>query len=242
MSKDSPNGLSSWFNTPYFHILYKEIYNQESQIFLETLTNYLNLPEQATILDLGCGRGQNAIYLNTIGYDVTGVDLLESNITYAKNFKKSGLKFDFQESKSYNPQFDAVFNLFNNYGYINSAEEILNTIKAIKANLNDTGFGVIDFMNSAVVIENLVAEESKTIQQIDFKLKRFVENDYIVKDIMFEADGETHQYQECVKSFSLKDFESLFEQADTYLLDVFGDYKLNKFRPQTSERLVMIFK
>jgi hypothetical protein len=27
-----------------------------------------------------------------------------------------------------------------------------------------------------------------------------------------------------------------------YLLDVYGDYKLKKFDPKTSERLVMIFK
>jgi len=34
----------------------------------------------------------------------------------------------------------------------------------------------------------------------------------------------------------------MFEQAGVYLLDVFGDYKLNKFNPATSERIVMIFK
>ncbi|PKQ46528.1 class I SAM-dependent methyltransferase [Confluentibacter flavum] len=243
MSKDTSNWFSSWFNTPYYHILYRDRNDTEAHAFMDTLTNYLNIPEQGTILDLACGRGRHAMYLNTIGYDVTGVDLSENNIKHAKKHENHRLRFDVHDMcKPYKRQFDAVFNLYTSFGYFDFDVDNLNTIKAIKANLNETGFGVIDFMNSALVIENLVPEEIKTVGEIDFNLKRFVENGYIIKDITFEADGEAHHYQERVKAFSLKDFEALFEQADTYLLDVFGDYKLNKFRPQTSERLVMIFK
>lgn len=242
MSKDSPNGHSSWYNSRYYHI-YKDRDDNEAQTFLETLTDYLNLPERATILDWSCGRGQNARYLNTMGYDVSGVDLSEDHIKHAKKFENQSLRFDvYPLSKPYKHPFDAVFNLFNNFVYYDSDEDAINTIKAIKANLNETGFGVIDFTNSVAVIENLVPEETKTIGTIDFKLNRFVENGYILKDISFEADDQTHHYQERIKAFSLKDFESFFEQADSYLLDVFGDYKLNKFRPLFSERLIMIFK
>ena len=33
----------------------------------------------------------------------------------------------------------------------------------------------------------------------------------------------------------------MFEQAELTLLDVFGDYQLNTFNKQNSERLIMIF-
>ncbi len=138
--------------------------------------------------------------------------------------------------------FDAVFNLFTSFGYFEKDEDNLNTIKAIKADLNDAGFGVIDFMNSELVIDNLVPEEVKTVDGIDFNLKRYVADGYIIKDISFTAEGEDYKFQERVRAFTLADFEALFEQADVYLLDVFGDYKLRKFNPKTSERLVMIFK
>ena len=97
-------------------------------------------------------------------------------------------------------------------------------------------------MNSEYVINNLVPEEIKTINNIDFYLKRYVENGYIIKDITFTYDGENHTFQERVRAFTLKDFETLFKQANVYLLDIFGDYKLNTFSAKTSERLIMIFK
>ena len=97
-------------------------------------------------------------------------------------------------------------------------------------------------MNTDFIIENLVAEDVKTVEGIDFHQKRYVKDGYIIKDISFTADGEDYNFQERVKALTLKDFEALFEKAGVFLLDVFGDYKLRKYYKTTSERLVMIFK
>ena len=63
---------ASWFDTPFYHILYKDRDYQEAQYFMDNLTGYLNLPEEAKILDLACGKGRHSIYLNSLGYEVTG--------------------------------------------------------------------------------------------------------------------------------------------------------------------------
>lgn len=243
MSKDTATWFTSWFDTPFYHILYKDRDDTEAHAFMDTLTHYLNIPEHGTILDLACGKGRHARYLNKIGYDVTGVDLSENSIAFAKQFENHSLHFEVHNMcKPYNKQFDAVFNLFTSFGYFDDDQDNLNTIKAIKADLNDFGFGVIDFMNSEFVINNLVPEEVKTVDDITFKLKRFVENGYIVKDISFTADDRAYNFQERVRALTLNDFETMFEAANVHLLDVFGDYKLRKFNAKTSERLVMIFK
>jgi SAM-dependent methyltransferase len=210
---------------------------------MDNLTNYLNLPDGGTILDLACGKGRHSRYLNKIGYDVTGIDLSVNSIAHAKQFENHRLHFKVHDMcRPYPKQFDAVFNLFTSFGYFENDDDNLNTIKAIKADLNDTGFGVIDFMNTEYVIANLVPEDSKTIDGITFYQKRYVTDGYIVKDINFEADGKVFNFTERVKAFTLSDFEKLFELADVHLLDVFGDYKLRKFDTKMSERLVMIFK
>ncbi|XMO85743.1 methyltransferase domain-containing protein [Algibacter sp. AS12] len=243
MTNNTTTWFSSWFDTPYYHILYKDRDDTEAQAFMETLTDYLNIPEGGTILDLACGKGRHALYLNKIGYDVTGVDLSENSIKFAKQFENHRLKFDVHNMcKPYHKEFDAVFNLFTSFGYFEDDADNLKTIKSIKAELNEFGFGVIDFMNSEFVIDNLVPEEIKTVDGIDFHLKRFVEDGYIIKDITFTADDKLYNFQERVRGFTLADFELLFEQAGVYLLEVFGDYKLRKFSAKTSERLVMIFK
>jgi len=243
MTKDNKTWYASWFDTPFYHILYKDRDYSEAESFMSNLTSYLNVPENGNILDLACGKGRHAIYLNKIGFNVVGADLSENSIAHAKQFENDTLKFKVHNMcKPFGEQFDAVFNLFTSFGYFENEADNLATIKAIKANLNDSGFGVIDFMNTEYIIDNLVAENIKTVDGIDFLQKRRVENGYIIKDISFTFEGELYNFQERVKAFSIDDFKTLFEQAGVYLLDVFGDYKLNTFHKKTSERLIMIFK
>ncbi|RCT54613.1 bifunctional 2-polyprenyl-6-hydroxyphenol methylase/3-demethylubiquinol 3-O-methyltransferase UbiG [Winogradskyella sp. KYW1333] len=243
MNKSTKHWYISWFDTPYYHILYKDRDYSEAQGFMDNLTNYLNLPDNGKILDLACGKGRHSVYLNKLGYDVTGVDLSEQSINYAKQYENDTLKFKVHDmSKPLNDKFDAVFNLFTSFGYFDDESCNLNTIKAIKSELNEFGFGVIDFMNTNYVTSNLVAQDVKSVDGIDFYQKRRAENGFIMKDISFEIDGEKFNFQECVRAFILEDFENLFEKAGVHLLDVFGDYNLNKYLSESSERLIMIFK
>lgn len=242
MTKDNSQWFTSWFNTPFYHILYKNRDASEAQSFMETLTAYLNITEDATILDLACGKGRHSVHLNSLGFDVTGLDLSEESIAYAKNYSNERLHFEVHDmSIPYHTQFDAVFNLFTSFGYFENEADNLNTIKAIKANLKPNGIGVIDFMNTNYVLEHLVTEDIKHIDGIDFKQQRYKKEGYIVKDIQFSHEGQAYQFQERVKAFTLEDFTDMFEKAGIQLLDVFGDYKLKKYHPQTSERLIMIF-
>lgn len=243
MTKTTKQWYASWFDTPFYHILYKDRDYTEAQAFMDTLTQYLNLPENGKVLDLACGKGRHSVYLNKLGYQITGVDLSEQSIAHAKQFENDTLKFNVHDmTKPYPDTFDAVFNLFTSFGYFETDECNLKTVESIKAELNASGFGVIDFMNAEYVIDHLIPENTKTVDGIDFLQKRRLENGYIIKDISFDVDGEHYDYQERVKALILNDFESFFEKAGVHLLDVFGDYKLNKFKTKTSERLIMIFK
>lgn len=243
MIKSKKEWFASWFDSPFYHILYKDRDYAEAQLFMDNLTNYLNLPEGGKILDLACGKGRHSIYLNSVGFDVTGVDLSENSIAHAKQFENETLHFEVHDMcKPYSQQFDAVFNLFTSFGYFKNEEDNLKTIEAIKSNLNEYGFGVIDFMNSEYVIDNLVPEDVKVVDGIAFHQKRRVQDGYIIKDISFSVDDEDYSFQERVRGFTLAEFEELFEKAGVYLLDVFGDYKLGKFHANKSERLIMIFK
>lgn len=243
MTKDTTQWYASWFDTPFYHILYKDRNHHEAQRFMDNLTKYLSLSPDSKILDLACGRGRHSRYLNSLGYRVTGVDISKNNIAHAKQFETEKLHFEVHDmSATYNDEFDAVLNLFTSFGYFDNDASNLATINAIKNNLNTYGLGVIDFMNSDWVIANLIPEETKTLEGINFHLKRYVKDGYIFKDISFTHNGQDYIFQERVKAFSLEDFEALFEKAGVYMLDVFGDYNLRKFYKGTSERLIMIFK
>lgn len=243
MQKETNNWFASWFDTPYYHILYKDRDHEEAQLFMDNITQYLNLPEDAKILDLACGKGRHSIYLNQLGYDVTGADLSENSIDEAKKSENDKLHFVVHDMREpFEDKFDAIFNLFTSFGYFENDSDNILTLKAICESLNEYGFGVIDFMNVSQVIKNLVPHEVKTVDGIDFHIKRYVADNHIIKEIDFEDRGEKFHFTEKVKALTLEDFEAMMEEAGIYLLDIFGDYKLKKFFKNESERLIMIFK
>lgn len=234
---------ASWFDTKYYHILYKDRDYTEAQAFMDNLTQYLNLPEEAKILDLACGKGRHSIYLNSLGYNVTGADLSENSIQEATKSANETLQFKVHDMReTCDEKFDAIFNLFTSFGYFENEEDNLKTLEAIHASLNETGFACIDFMNVNYVIDNLVPHEIKTVEGIDFHISRYVKDNYIFKEIKFTDADEDFLFTERVRALRLEDFESMMESAGIYLLDTFGNYKLQKYYKNQSERLIMIFK
>jgi SAM-dependent methyltransferase len=237
------NWFASWFDSPYYHILYIERNFREAQLFMDNLTHYLNMDEGSKVLDLACGKGRHSIYLNQLGYDVLGVDLSENSIEIAKKNTNESLHFQVHDMRNpFEEKYDAIFNLFTSFGYFENEEDNLKTLISIKESLSEYGFGVIDFMNVNQVIANLVENETKTVDEIDFKIKRYVLDGYIFKEIDFEDKGNKYHFTEKVRAFTLADFQELMDKAGIFLLDTFGDYKLKKFHKNDSERLIMIFK
>jgi len=242
MQKETENWFTSWFDTPYYHILYKDRDYEEALVFMKKLTSFLKLKKGQTILDLACGKGRHAISLNELGYDVTGVDLSPASILYAKNYENETLHFDVHDMcKPYHKKFDAVFNLFTSFGYFENEQDNLRTLMSIKANLNHTGKAVIDFMNVNYVISNLIEKETKTVNKIKFHIHRFVKEGYIIKDISFKDNNETFFFTEKVKALTKEDFIDYFRKAGIELLFTFGDYNLGHFDREHSPRLILIF-
>jgi len=240
---NSENWFATWFDSPYYHILYKERDESEAHNFMDNLTNYLNLPEEAKILDLACGKGRHSIYLNTLGYNVTGADLSENSINEASKFANETLNFQVHDMRIlFEEKFDAIFNLFTSFGYFEDYNDNLKTLIAIKESLTEYGFAVIDFLNADFVIDNLVASEVKIVEGIAFNIKRSIENNFIIKEISFTDNNKNYHFTEKVQVLRLADFEKMMEDAGIYLLDTFGNYKLHKFYKTQSERLIMIFK
>jgi SAM-dependent methyltransferase len=243
MQKEDENWYASWFNTPYYHILYKDRNHREAALFMNRLTAFLALKPKDTILDLACGRGRHAKYLYKQGFTVTGVDLSEESIRYAKQYEKPNLHFQVHDMcLPYPEKFDAVFNLFTSFGYFEQESDNLRTIKAIKAELKTGGYGVIDFLNVELAIKNLIPSEKKKVGNIVFNITKRVEDGYIVKEIRFKDNEKNYCFTERVKALRLADFLEYFSAAKVELVQTFGDYHLNPFNKDTSERLILIFK
>lgn len=88
----------------------------------------LELAPGARILDLACGQGRHAIPLAQHGYRVTGLDLSEPSLTFAREAAaEAGAKIDFVQADMreipFADEFDAVVNIFTAFGYLESEQE-----------------------------------------------------------------------------------------------------------------------
>ena len=212
------------------------------QVFIKNLASYLNLDKDDKILDLACGKGRHSIYLNSLGYSVTGVDLSKNSINHAKTYESETLQFDVHDMRNvYSTKFEVVLNLFTSFGYFEEETDNFKVIQTIKSSLKQNGIGVIDFMNSPFVIENLIAHNSYEDDNITFNLKRRLSDGFIYKDIEVIDGNTTTHYVEKVRAFTFQDFETMLSNAGLHLLDCFGNYNLEPFNSKTSERLILIF-
>ena len=230
-----------WFDSDYYHILYKHRDYSEARNFIDNIIEYLDLKKGSKILDLACGIGRHSIYLDEIGFKVVGTDKSPNNIKRAKASQNQSLSFlQMEMIDNTNHKYDGIFNLFTSFGYVNH-DYNLKTIKNIERQLKDNGTIIIDFMNTLFVKNNLVIEETKVIDDLSFKIKRRSDGKHIYKEIKFN-DKKDYFFQEKVMDLSLKDFENYLIKYNLKIIKTFGDYNLNEFDIENSERLIMVIK
>ena len=239
--KNTKTWFSEWFNTHYYHILYKNRNNDEAKNFIQNLVSFLKLPKTNSILDLACGKGRHSIFLNSLGYPVVGTDLSENSIDYANQFANSTLKFIVQDMrKPFSIKVDAVFNMFTSFGYFDDDNDDVKVLQNIEACLNKNGVAVIDYMNVNKVIKNLVNAEVVERDNIEFRIKRHVTDGFITKEINLTEKEEELYFQERVKAIDLDKFKLYCTQANLKIKHIFGDYNLSDFNVSTSDRLILI--
>jgi SAM-dependent methyltransferase len=236
--------FENWFDSPYYHTLYKNRDEREAQVFIDNLINYLQIQKGSKLIDIACGKGRHAKYFNQKGMDVVGIDLSPNSINTAKKDESKSLQFSVHDMcENYQEDtFDIVTNLFTSFGYFEDNTDEQKAINAMASNLKKEGLLIIDFMNAKKVIANLVLNEQKSIDGIQFDITRHVKNGYILKDICITDGKEQQQFQEKVKAITLADYSEFITNAGLKIIDIFGNYKLENFDEKISDRLILICK
>ncbi|MBD3637076.1 MAG: class I SAM-dependent methyltransferase [Crocinitomicaceae bacterium] len=230
-----------WFNTDYYHILYKNRNYDEAESFMRQLVKHLDLKKGTSVLDLACGKGRHSIYLNKLGLDVLGIDLSQRSIQLARKYENETLSFKVHDMRKPLPgqTFDVIFNLFTSFGYFEDVQDDQRVVDAMCQNLNPQGVVIIDYLNVYKQVQRLPVEEVKSFDDIHFNIYKYQEKDFIRKRIEFEDNKQNFSFEEKVRVLYLEDFNELLQHAGFIIEDVFGDYNLSTFDPEKSERLII---
>ena len=236
--------FSTWFDSPYYHILYEQRDEDEAAAFITSLQNKLALTPGARVLDAACGKGRHAITLEQLGFSVDAFDLSTANIESATVFENKNLLFfvhDLREPLPLQNQYDAIFNFFTSFGYFDDQRDNQKAFDTFSGGLKIGGLLVVDFFNPTYVLSNLVPSEIVECQGISFRIKRWSEEGYLYKSIEFTDQGKEYSFLEKVELVAKNDFISYAAKSGLSLVDLKGDYNLSEFDELESPRMIFIW-
>jgi SAM-dependent methyltransferase len=244
--KSIPPGNSEWFRqwfgSRYYDLLYSHRNEEEAEQFISRLTALLQLPAQADVLDLACGKGRHSIYLHSLGYQVKGIDLSEKSIAFAKQFEADHLSFEIADMRFFelNKSFDSIVNLFTSFGYFNDIDDNLLVLQRVKKHLKPGGLFVLDYFNSELVEKNAHQSYTTTKEGIEFHITKGIEGDFVVKHITVVDELHTLEFEERVQLLKVEQLKTMIQTAGLTPIETYGNYSLGTFIPGESERLIII--
>jgi SAM-dependent methyltransferase len=236
--------FQSWFDSPYYHILYKDRNDAEAELFIDNLLNFIHLANGNAVLDIACGKGRHSRYFASKGFVVTGLDLAEKSIDYCRQFENKNLEFyvhDMREIFRTNC-YDLAVNLFTSFGYFENDHDNFLALRSAALALKPEGYFVLDFFNPQRVMLEATHDFQKTVDGILFSIEKKVENNNIVKSISFSDKGNDFSFKESVQLITEEKFRAHFQHAGLSVLHTFGDYALHDYDKNKSERLIFVTK
>lgn len=236
--------FKDWFNSKYYHLLYNKRDDKEAGHFIDGLCEHLHLAPSARVWDLACGKGRHTIAFSKKGFQVTGTDLSKNSIKEAIEQNETNVDFYIHDMRrlfriNY---FDCVVNLFTSIGYFDNYKDNFTVFSNVHSALKPAGLFVVDFFNSEKVKKTCVSEYTEQRGEITFRINKEIVNNAIRKKIAFEANSQPYTFTETVSLLQLQDFEKFAEKSNLKLQNVFGNYSLEPFNADESERLILIFK
>ena len=236
--------FADWFNSKYYFLLYNKRNDDEAKLFINNLFSKINLNKNSKVWDNACGKGRHCKFISQLGHFTTGTDLAENSISEAISFNYNNTEFfvhDMRLPFRFN-YYDIVVNLFTSIGYFKKHSDNFSVFNSVYKALNPNGYFVIDFFNSNKVVNQLISNSNEVRENINFKITKKIENNSIVKKIEFCADDKNFYFEEKVNLLKQDDLLSFANTCGFKLVYKFGDYQLNDFNENISDRLILIFK
>lgn len=210
------------------------------------------------IIDIGCGTGRHSIELAKRGYQITGIDLSESQLNSAKEkAKKQGLKIDFQKHDARNLPFVGEFDLGimlceGAFPLMETDEMNFEILKNVTRALKETGKLIFTTLNGLFPLyhsvekfcESASGEGNATYKSNTFDLMTF--RDY--NTTVFEDDSGNKKELKCNERYYVpSEITWLLKTLGYKKIDIFGAKlgafsRKDKLTPEDFEMLVVAEK
>ncbi len=223
---------------------------------VQGIKKLLNLPKGSKILDLGCGVGRHSLGLARHSYDVTGVDISNTFLRYARaRARKMKLQVNFIRKDmrllSFKGQFDAAINIFTSFGYFPQKSDDLRVARKVCKCLKPGGKFLLEIFNGTKIQKLLVNANSN--REPVRRWYEFADRSLLLEHPSYSkrlggtvtrwiyiTKGKRKEVTSFTRAYSKSSLVHLLKNAGFRQVTVYGDLECSRYYPHKSNRLVAV--
>lgn len=215
----------------------------------ESVIKIAGLTKGSSVLDAGCGPGRISVELAAKGLDVTGVDIIQSELDAAKDSADAeGVKLDLIncDLRSFKSQkkFDCAINLYTSFGYCDTIEEDFQILKNIADSLRDNGFFILECTSRETAIlyftDGEWFERSGLTVLTQFSVEGAWEG-LRSKWTIINRDGQRIEHEFVQRLYSAIELKRMMIRAGFNSVEIYGNYDFSPYN-EHAKTMVIIAK
>lgn len=222
--------------------------SKQVQIEADFIENALGVEKGASVLDVGCGLGRQAVELAARGYELTGIDLSLTMLSLASDrAQERGVKVTFTQSNMLEMEFDASFDaaccLGTTFGMFEEDrnEEL---IKRLHKALKPGGTLLLDVVNRDYAIQTQPAmtwyqgDGCTVMEETQFN---FITSRLSAKRTLLLEDGRQRDHEYTLRLYSLHELGRLLHANGFRILEISGQVQTpGAFFGPSSRQLIIL--
>ena len=216
----------------------------------ESVIKIAGLTKGSSVLDAGCGPGRISVELAAKGLDVTGVDIIQSELDAAKDSADAeGVKLDLIncDLRSFKAQkkFDCAINLYTSFGYCDTIEEDFQILKNIADSLRDNGFFILECTSRETAIlyftDGEWFERSGLTVLTQFSVEGAWEG-LRSKWTIINRDGQRIEHEFVQRLYSAIELKRMMIRAGFNSVEIYGNYDFSPYNEHAKTMVIVAKK
>lgn len=220
----------------------------EAPAVAEHVCRIAGLGSGAKILDAGCGPGRISVELALRGLEVTGVDLIQSELdAAAESATDEGvdielIKADLRTFRS-EKKYDAAINLYTSFGYCDTMEEDAQILKCIYDSIKDGGYFILENLSREIAIKDFTEGEwfkraGKTVLT-EFEVVGAWEGLRSHWTLIDDETGERIDHEFVQRLYSAVELKRIMLKLGFKSVEIYGDFDFSPYN-QNARTMVVV--
>lgn len=223
---------------------------KESEFLMKVFKKYLG-KDRGKVLDCCCGVGRHSYLLAQNGFKVTGVDFSEDQINNAKKIHShENVDYKVMDARNINLEdkdYEMACCMWTTYNYLSQDIDLKKFIESTHRHQKEGSILVLDSKNIPRLEPHRLYD--RYTEKGNFKMEIMI-NKYVRNNIqnsqyfLFIDDNGDKKFffdDEFVRFYTIDELKKIvFGYYE--IIDIYGDFDLNKYDEKTSNRFITILK